>query len=299
MSPLNIEILPADTGLVKSYRYRGMNGGFKDFPSNPVTGDSQVFHYYNPTYEDAFWGEPKAKAAATWLDASNEGAKWNTALLQNGAQPSGALYVEGELTTEQKSKLRETWEARYSGARNAGMPLVMSSKMKWEEMGKTPKDMDFQATLNYADRKIADAFGIPFPLISPDAATFANQETARESVYEDVIIPYFNTFLERFGDWLLSKYPDTKGMALKADYDDIPAFEDKRARKYDRAVKAVQDGLLSINEAREMFDYEPVEGGDVILVNAGKIPLTVAADDSLTTDDNKIDAALNEKQPVS
>ena len=40
----------------------------------------------------------------------------------------------------------------------------------------------------------------------------------------------------------------------------------------------VEVGLLTINEARADLGYEPVEGGDVILVQASKLPLTLAGE---------------------
>jgi HK97 family phage portal protein len=293
LDPTRMSIKPANTGLPESYRFTGANGEQRSFPSNPITAESQVFHYFQPSQNNPLFGETVMRSCATWVDISNDGAKWNAGLLQNGAQPSGALRMETAPSVEQMTKLREVLESRQSSPRNAGKPMILSKGTEWIEMGKSPKDMDFNATLNYADRKIADAYGVPFPLISPDAATFANMDTARESLYEDVIIPYFNSFLERFGSWLLSKFPGSEGLCFEADYDDIPAFEDKRARKQERLIKAIEGRLITTNEAREAMQEEPVEGGDIILVPSGLIPMSVAVDETLSSDNATIDAALN------
>jgi phage portal protein BeeE len=69
----------------------------------------------------------------------------NLSLLMNGAQPSGALTLKGKdgmpitLTDEQFTRLRMQMETEFTGANNAGRPLLLEGGMEWVECLSTRK----------------------------------------------------------------------------------------------------------------------------------------------------------------
>ena len=66
--------------------------------------------------------------------------------------------------------------------------------------------------------------------------------------------------------WLAAPY----GVELRPNIDDIPAIADKRTKLWDMANASTD---LTINERRAMKGFEPIEGGDVVLVSAVQVPL--------------------------
>jgi len=44
--------------------------------------------------------------------------------------------------------------------------------------------------------------------------------------------------------------------------------------KLERISRLVKDSIIDINEAREAFNYEPIEHGENVLVDLNKIPLS-------------------------
>jgi phage portal protein BeeE len=131
--------------------------------------------------------------------------------------------------------------------------------------------MDFISTLKECSKYIAMAYGVPLPLIDNDASTFNNLKEAKEKLYIDTVIPLFNQFLSQLNIWLSKQL---NGNYICIDLDDVPALESLRQVKFDRVTKAVDLGIISIDEARIELDFAP-RGGvhDQILVNQGKIPL--------------------------
>jgi HK97 family phage portal protein len=274
-NPVNLVINKGATGLPISYAYE-VSTGKKVFPVDQKTGLSDVFHFYNPSLDDDWLGDSPMRPARAWIDAAREGAEWNAALLENSGRPSGGLEYAGTvpLNEEQKSSLKEQLTAKHSGAKNSGKPMLLQGGLKWVQMGLSPIDMDFGNTLNYADRKIADVYGVPFPLVSPDAATNSNIETATESLYEDVIIPFMESFLDSFSNWLLPRFAGMEGAYLAIDYNSISAYEGKNERKANRVAKLANDGLIKIDEARQEIGLNELEeGGDTVYINSGRVPL--------------------------
>ena len=121
-------------------------------------------------------------AAGPAVAVHNAAAKWNKALLDNAARPSGALVYEpgdgAALSAEQYERLRTEIEAQLAGAGNAGRPLLLEGGLKWQAMSLTPAEMDFVALKEGAARDIALAFGVPPVLVGLPGDATANGRAA-------------------------------------------------------------------------------------------------------------------------
>src|SRR5690606_32792280 len=84
---------------------------------------------------DDHYGMSPLEAAQQSLDIHNAAAKWNKALLDNAARPSGALVYSasaGNLTPAQFDRLREELKEGFAGAANAGRPMVLEGGLDWK-----------------------------------------------------------------------------------------------------------------------------------------------------------------------
>jgi HK97 family phage portal protein len=193
-------------------------------------------------------------AAAGAVAVHNAAAKWNKALLDNAARPSGALVHDdggGEmLSDEQYTRLRAEMEAEFAGARNAGRPLLLDGGLKWQAMSLTPADMDFVGLKAAAAREIALAFGVPPLLLGlPGDATYANYREANKALWRLTVLPMAERILRGLSDGLAAWWP---GLALKVDVDQISALAPDRERLW-RQVSAAD--FLSDEEKREMLGF--------------------------------------------
>ncbi|MCV6603677.1 MAG: phage portal protein, partial [Porticoccaceae bacterium] len=168
------------------------------------------------------------EAAATSVDAHNDGSRWNLALIQNGGTPSGVLYQEDAdhpLTEAQFEALKTQVETQYTGAMNAGRPLLLEGGLKWQDMGMSPKDMDWSSSKNMSAREIALAFGVPPQMVGvPDSMTYSNYSEARQSLWEDTIIPLASDIAAELTAWLAPKFGAADETKLALDLDNIPAL---------------------------------------------------------------------------
>ncbi len=214
---------------------------------------------FNPLSD--WYGLAPLEAAAMAVDAHNEGSRWNLALIQNGGTPSGVLYQEdadAPLTDAQFDKLKSQVDQQYTGALNAGRPLLLEGGLKWQEMGMSPKDMDWASAKNMTAREIATAFGVPPQMMGvPDAQTYSNYAEARQSLWEDTVIPLAQDIAAELTNWLVPDFEtQTNGrdrLSLKIDLDDVPALAAKRAARFDRIASA---GFLSDDEKRTALGFE-------------------------------------------
>ena len=275
LSPDKMEVIRGDQ-LPAAYRYKPSADKVTDYPVDRITGKSAVLHIKTPNPLDTLIGLPPLAAAAYGVDIFNSGMRWNKKLLDNDCRPSGALTVEDSdgkpraLSDEQYKALKEELASHYSGANNAGRPLLLEGGLKWQEMGISPKDMDFQENILMASRFIASVFNVPPQLVNiKGESTYSNYEQAQLSFWADTVLPLLGSMLEDINRWLSPMYD---GVYLWYDEEAIPALEPIRKIKSDRVSAAP---FYSTNEKRDIMGVEAVEGGDEILIDSGKIPLSL------------------------
>lgn len=283
LRPDRMKVVPGADGLPLAYEY-SVGGKSRRWEVDPINLDSDVRHdkMFNPL--DDWYGMSPIEAGAYAIDTSNEAQKLTQALLQNSARPSGALMSETPLTDDQYNRLKSSVEQQYSGSTNAGRPLLLDGGLRWEQMAMSMRDLEIIETRYASARDICLAFGVPPLLLGLKGDnTFANYAEARLAFWEETVIPLCHQIAHDWSDWLGRFFGD---LTIKPDFDNVPSIAEKKAVQWDMA-NAADD--LTINEKREMRGFGKVDGGDVVLVPVGKIPLSEAI---APPDDGPIDPAL-------
>lgn len=267
LRPDRVQVLPDERNLVRGYRYT-VNG----IPHDYVNGEVLHIRLFHPRND--WYGLSPVEAAARHVDQDNAATAWNTALLQNMARPPGALVTEHNLEETQFRRLQEQIEQRYSGAKNAGRPLLLEGGLDWKQFGLSPADMDWLNGQKLSGRRIASVFGVPPELIGDsESKTYSNYKEARKALYQETVLPLLDRIRDDLNAWLVPRF----GQRLWLDYDrdEIEAIQEDRETVWRRAIDAVKAGVITPNEARAMLGYDEVPGGDVLLVAANMMPLAV------------------------
>lgn len=269
LRPDRMAVIKSKTGLPAGFEFQ-LGGAQRRWRADPVTGRSPILHLrtFNPL--DDWYGQSPIEAAAFGIDQHNEAGKWNTALLQNHARPSGALIYRPTqdaaadvLSDEQYQRLLTQIDERMRGAVNAGRPLILEGGLSWQEMGLSPRDMDFLNTKHTSARDIALAFGVPPQLLGiPGDNTYSNYQEARLALWEQTILPLLRHLCDELNGWLVPMFGED--LVLDVDLDAVPALTLRREKRWDMLLNAVDAGVLTPNEAREDLGMSPIDGGDVI-----------------------------------
>nr|WP_315457480.1 phage portal protein [uncultured Sphingorhabdus sp.] len=202
-------------------------------------------------------------AASGAVAIHNAATKWNKALLDNAARPSGALVYDagegGSLSAEQYGRLKEELAASFQGAGNAGRPMLLEGGLKWQTMALTPAEMDFAGLKEAAAREIALAFGVPPVLLGlPGDATYANYREANRALWSQGILPLARKLLDALAEGLR---PYFDGLALGIDVDAIPALAEDRERLWAQVGAA---DFLTLDEKRAAVGMASPDASEVV-----------------------------------
>jgi HK97 family phage portal protein len=211
---------------------------------------------------DDHYGAGCLAAADRAVATHNAASEWNRQLLENAARPSGALVIDGgeagALTADQFDRLKAELSQAFSGAVNAGRPMVLEGGLKWQPLGLSPADMDFATLKAAAARDIALAFGVPPMLLGlPGDATYANYREANRALWRLTLLPVAQKLLSAIAEGLAPWFPDA---VLAVDLDRVPALAEDREKLWAQVSAAT---FLSDAEKRALLGLPPADEGNI------------------------------------
>ena len=250
LRPDRMHVVSGKDGWPIAYDYRAGERGVRlSLNTIPVP---KVLHLnlFHPL--DDHFGLAPLEAARFSLDIHNAAAKWNKALLDNAARPSGALVysgASGNLSKIQFQRLKEELEVGFQGAMNAGRPMVLEGGLDWKSMALTPRDMDFIEAKNSAAREIALAFGVPPMLLGiPGDNTYANYAEANRVFWRQSVLPLVRRVANSIGRWLQPAFDGE--FELVPILDDVEALGEDRVSAWQRISSA---DFLDDDEKRQLL----------------------------------------------
>ena len=256
LRPERVTVLPDAGGWPAAFAYKV---GEKALRIEAVDdfGRPNLIHvkHFHPV--DDHYGAGCLEAADEAVAIHNAAARWNRALLENAARPSGALvYDPGDpgasLTSDQFDRIKGELTAAYAGQANAGRPMLLEGGLKWQSLSLTPADMDFATLKAAAARDIALAFGVPPMLLGiPGDNTYANYREANRALWRLTLLPVAGKILAAIAEGLSPWFRDAR---LGVDLDRVPALAEDRERLWAQ-VSAAE--FLSSDEKRAMLGIKP------------------------------------------
>ena len=254
-----MKVVPGPDGWPQAFDYT-VAGTTVRFEQNAAQPPILHLTLFNPL--DDYYGLSPLEAAAVAVDTHNAAARWNKALLDNAARPSGALVYAGPegavMADAQFERLKKELADQYQGTANTGRPLLLEGGLEWKAMSLSPKDMDFMEAKHSAAREIALAFGVPPMLLAiPGDNTYSNYQEANRVFWRGTVLPLANRIGASLTQWLAPGFGN--GLALVVDADRIEALSADRAALWERVTKAP---FLTVNEKRNAVGYGAIAGGD-------------------------------------
>jgi HK97 family phage portal protein len=253
LRPDRLTLVPGPDGWPAGYEYRA-GANIMRFSIEPG-GRSPILHLrlFDPL--DDHYGFAPLSAAQVALEMHDAASRWNKALLDNSARPSGALVYAARdnenLSDNQFDRLKVELEQAFQGTTNAGRPILLEGGLDWKPLSLSPKDMDFLEARAGAAREIALAFGVPPLLLGmPGDNTHANYAEANRAFWRTTILPLVGRTMGAMAHWLQPYFAEE--LRFEPDIDRIDALADERAALWKRVNEA---GILTEEEKREALGY--------------------------------------------
>lgn len=271
LRPDAIKVVPGKNGeVVGGYKYRV---GGKEIPLSPE--EVAFLRFPDPNRQFRGKGTLQALTLPVAIEASSE--EWNYKFFKNSARPDAALSTDQKLTKEQLDRLDKKLRDKYRGNANSHKTLILQKGLKWQPLQLSAKDMDFIEQSRFSRDKIMAVFRVPKTVLGiSEDVNRANAEATDYVFAKRTIEPKLIRIEQQLNEFVLPRFKNSDGLFFKFD---SPVPEDE-VSELAFIRSGLQDGWLTINEAREMEGYDSIgSDGDKI-----RVPFTTSPIDAEPVD---------------
>ncbi|WP_338749804.1 phage portal protein [Bacillus sp. FJAT-52991] len=285
--PDRVTIVPGGN-YIKTFRY-SVSGKDVDAPYEKIIHSK----FFSPL--DDFYGMGPIQVARQTVDMDNATAEWNTSLTQNHAAPSGFLKTEKSLAEPQYNRLKAMMRRMFGGKKNAGKAHLLEGGLEWQQLGLSPKDMDFINSRKMTREEICAVFGVPPQIVGiQDSSTYNNYKEARAAFYMETVLPTLDKIISGWNHKLVPLFGEN--LIVGYDVDQIEALQETSDTKWAR-LSGMKD-ILTVNEIRQALGYEDIDGGNVRYVPVGVYPEGEDAPELPDINEQNNESADNEDDPI-
>ena len=226
---------------------------------------SEVFHVPGLGF-DGLVGYSPISMAKNAIGTSIATEEYGTKFYKNGANPSGILTYPGVI--KDPSKVRESWNAAFSGPNNSGKVAVLEEGMSYTPVSLPPNDVQFIESRKFAIEEIARIYRVPLHMVgSLEHATFSNIEQQSLEYVLYTLDPWIRR-IEQSMHRALLKPTEKKKYVIKFNVDGLLRGDyQSRMKGY---ATAIQNGFMSVNDVRKIEGMDLIseeEGGNYYLIN--------------------------------
>jgi len=194
-------------------------------------------------------------------------------IFRKAAKRPGVFMVDKLLTPEQRDAIRKNYKGLVEG--NDDDLLVLEAGAKFEPLNMTPADIQLLETRKYSVEDIARWFGIPSAMIND------TEKTTTRGTGIDQLIQGFYKFrlrpmlesLEQCIELRVLTAPQRRKYSVEFSLDAI--LRGSLKDRLETGSKAVQNGLMTRNEWRQLENLPPMEGADVLTAQTNLAPLNM------------------------
>ncbi|MCH7337122.1 phage portal protein [Acinetobacter sp. NIPH 2699] len=259
-----VELLPLDPSIVtpklKDDWTVEYHVSFKD--GVKILSQQEIWHVRLFTLDGLNGLNPIAyarKCFSLGLDLETHGSN----LFKNGAVTSGVLETDEELTDTAFGRLKTEFTENHTGLTNVYKPMILEKGLKWKPTALNLEDSQFLETRNYQSNEICALYRVPPHLAGMlEKMTLNNIEHMGMSFVSYSLVPYMTRIESRIKVGLIKPSERNK---YYAKFNAGALIRGDLKTRYESYAIGINWGFLCPNDARELEDMDPREGGDIYL----------------------------------
>ncbi|MGL4638114.1 MAG: phage portal protein [Shewanella sp.] len=195
-------------------------------------------------------------------------------IFKNSGKRGGILMLPAALTPEQRAMVRKNFSELAEGTSS---PLyILESSATFEPLGMTPADTQLLETRRFAVEDLCRWMGVPSIMVNDKIGT-TMWGTGVEQILEGFYKLTLGPELKRIEQAITKRVMTPKQRAMHTvEFNFEGLLRTNLASRMQAYKEAVQNGLKTRNECRQLENDPPIDGADVLTVQMQMIPLNSA-----------------------
>lgn len=194
-----------------------------------------------------------------------------TKVFGNSGKPTGVLMIDHTLTQEQRDSVRQEFSSLSTGP--TARLAVLEANMKYQQLSISPEDQQLLESRKFGVEEICRWFDVPPVLVHHSNVTTwgSGIEQIVDGFHKLTIRPMLISI-----EQAVRKRVMTAGQRarLSAEFSHDALLRGNIKDRMEVYSKAVQNGLKTRNECRQLENDPPIEYGDELTAQSNLVPLS-------------------------
>ncbi|MGI1661373.1 phage portal protein [Palleronia sp. KMU-117] len=226
-----------------------------------------IVHTKNVDPTNMLRGVGASRPASQRIVSEKEAAALQGKFFKSNGVPSVLVFLNQDLNQEQVREARSNWRETFTRL-GEQVGFFGQNTKDVKPLSVTPREMDFIASQDKLRNDILAAFGVPLPMVDLKDVERANSREAYRMFLQEAVIPALDAFEDTINNRMLPRIDDSVFLT----FPDPTPFDREQALK--EATELKRAGIISANEARALFNYEPMDGHDELTVQRNPLDMT-------------------------
>lgn len=259
--PLHPAMMAVDrdpSSLRKRYTFTRPDGSTRTWLFD---AEKPPIHHWMINSLDGMTGRSPVAILRESLGLTRAAEEFGARYFGSGAHPGGLLTTDGKLSPESARRMREDWERLHSGTDKTHRIAVFEQGLKFQAMSIPPNDAQFLETRQFQDLQIAGVFGVPaFMINAPAASSWGTGiESQKNALVSLTLRPYFERIQQAMKRDLFGRRDFE---TYHVEFDTTELLRGDYSSRMSGHATALNWGINTLNEVREIEGWNPVAGGD-------------------------------------
>jgi len=194
-------------------------------------------------------------------------------LFGTGGKPTGVLMVDNVLNKDQRAAVKASFGEMGQGT-STGRLFVLEANMKYQQLGISPEDQQLLESRKFGVEEMSRWFDVPPVLIHHSNVTAwgSGIEQIVDGFHKFTIRPMLISIEQALTKRVLTSSQRAR-YSVEFNYDAL--LRGSLKDRMDVYSKAVQNGIKTRNECRQLENDPPMEGADVLTAQSNLVPLSM------------------------
>ena len=207
------------------------------------------------------------RPATTEAAKSQEAA---TKVFGSGGKPTGVLMVDNVLNADQRTRIKEQFKGLSEGS--TGRLMVLEANMKYQQLSLSPEDQQLLETRKFSVEELCCWFDVPPVLVHHSNVTAWGTGIfeIKDGFYTLSIAPLCKNIEQAFRKRVMSP---RQRASMTGEFSMDALLRASIKDRFEIYAKAVQNGLKTRNECRQLENDPPMDGGDELTAQSNLVPI--------------------------
>ena len=239
-----------------------------------------VGHLKFPNPNNDFYGLSPLQVLLKQISLDTDATNFTRAFFNNAGVPSGILKLKRKIGSQDEAdRLRTQWRSQFRGNKNWHRIAILDEDASYETMGSPIGQMERPELRALSETRICSAFGVPAILVGANTglqrSTYSNYREARESFWEETLLPLYRRIEQFMAGLLQSEFPSERGY-LSFDFSQVKALQEDETALVQRQLTRAQIAKELINAGFTPESALQTAGIETEMEHTGLLPSTLA-----------------------